>query len=262
MFIMKSFDFDGEKYKESSKHQKEWGSRLIQDLNLKGDEIILDLGCGDGILTAQLAEAVPQGRVLGIDSSLGMIETATKLIRNNLDFQVMDITEINFIEQFDFIFSNAALHWVKDHKNLLDNCFKALKPNGMIRFNFAADGNCSNYFDVIRRTIKEARYRKYFKGFEWPWYMPKISNYKELIEDCKFSEIAVWEENADWHFPNSEELIKWIEQPSLVPFLKFISEEDIEAFRKTVIKRMLENTKLEDGRFFETFRRINVLAKK
>ncbi|PRX31037.1 trans-aconitate methyltransferase [Orenia metallireducens] len=262
MFVVKNFEFDGEKYKKASKHQKEWGRRLIGELDLKGDETILDLGCGDGVLTAQLAEAVPKGRVLGIDASLGMVKTATRLLKENLDFQVMDINQINFIEQFDLIFSNAALHWVKDHNNLLNNCFKALKPKGTIRFNFAADGNCSNYFGVIRRTIKEARYRRYFNGFEWPWYMPKVSHYEELIAGCKFSQIEVWEENADWNFPNSAELVKWIEHPSLVPFLEFIAEEDAESFRNIVIKRMLESTELEDGRCFETFRRINVSARK
>ncbi len=73
---MKTFEFDGEKYKAASTHQKEWGNDLISQLSLKGSEAILDLGCGDGVLTGQLALLVPEGTVLGIDSSVGMIETA------------------------------------------------------------------------------------------------------------------------------------------------------------------------------------------
>lgn len=72
-------EFDGEKYRSASKHQKEWGSRIISELKLDGDEHILDLGCGDGVLTEQLANLVPNGLVVGIDASQGMIDTAKKL---------------------------------------------------------------------------------------------------------------------------------------------------------------------------------------
>ena len=73
-----TYEFDGRKYEKASAHQKEWGERLITELSLQGDEQILDLGCGDGKLTAQLAELVPEGSVLGIDASRGMIEVAQK----------------------------------------------------------------------------------------------------------------------------------------------------------------------------------------
>ena len=87
------FEFDGEKYKKASRHQKEWGNSLIEGLELKGNESILDLGCGDGILTENLALLVPDGRVLGIDASAGMIETAEKCVRDNLQFVRMDIKD-------------------------------------------------------------------------------------------------------------------------------------------------------------------------
>ncbi len=73
---MGTFEFDGEKYKKASRHQKEWGNKLISSLQLKGDETILDLGCGDGILIEQLSLLVPNGYVLGIDAFAGMIKTA------------------------------------------------------------------------------------------------------------------------------------------------------------------------------------------
>ncbi|PKP59652.1 MAG: methyltransferase type 11, partial [Candidatus Altiarchaeales archaeon HGW-Altiarchaeales-1] len=116
---------------------------------LHGNESILDLGCGDGILTEKLSQLVPKGKVIGIDASVGMINEAKKSEKENLHFLVMDINEINFSNEFDLIFSNATLHWVKDHKKLLANCHTALKSGGIIRFNFAGDGNCSNFFAVV-----------------------------------------------------------------------------------------------------------------
>lgn len=111
---------------------------------------------------------------MGIDASIGMINTAKELEGLNLSFMCLDIAEMEFNNNFDIIFSNAALHWVKDHERLLDSCRTALKPNGVVRFNFAGDGNCSNFYEVIRQVMNEPTYRKYFenfleKGYCWGW---------------------------------------------------------------------------------------------
>jgi trans-aconitate 2-methyltransferase len=256
------YEFNGEAYKKSSAHQKEWGNKIISELDLKGDEHILDLGCGDGVLTAELAKFVPDGLVLGIDASQGMIEAARKLSSKNLEFRLQDIDDLDYSEEFDLIISNAALHWVKDHNQLLANCFRSLKPDGSIRFNFAADGNCSHFFRVIRLAIKLPQYSNYFQSFKWPWFMPAVEEYEKLVNGSLFREIKVWGENADRYFPDKESLIKWIDQPSLVPLLEHISGADKQAFRNYVVEKMLEETLQADGRCFETFRRINLSAKK
>jgi ubiquinone/menaquinone biosynthesis C-methylase UbiE len=84
--ILAKFEFNGTQYKKASKHQKEWGNKIIFDLKLKGGESILDLGCGDGILTKNLSALVPKGKVIGIDASEGMISEAKKLEKENLVF--------------------------------------------------------------------------------------------------------------------------------------------------------------------------------
>jgi len=110
--------------------------------------------------------------------------------------------------------------------------------------------------------MSDMRYKKYFSGFYWPWYMPELDDYKKLIAEFKFREIKVREINADRFFPDADAMIKWIDQPSLVPLIKHIEKKDKPDFRNTVIMRMLEETKQEDGTCFETFRRLNVYAKK
>ncbi|MTV48527.1 methyltransferase domain-containing protein [Heliobacillus mobilis] len=259
---MNTHEFDGQKYKKASGHQKEWGNKIISELNLCGTEYILDLGCGDGVLTKELADRTPKGTVLGIDASVGMINAARELEQRNVSFQRMDINEIRFENQFDLIFSNAALHWVKDHDNLLQRTYQALKPQGTLRFNFAGDGNCSNFFSVIKQIMTESSYREFFDDFEWPWYMPKVDDYRELVERSNFRDVLVWEENSDRYFKNKDEMIRWIEQPSVVPFLKYLPEDGKRGFVDEVIKRMIERTEQPDGTCFETFRRINVLARK
>jgi trans-aconitate methyltransferase len=256
------YEFDGKKYEKASAHQKEWGQKLIHEINVSGTEHILDLGCGDGALSAQLAELVPRGKVLGIDASQGMIETAKKYRAGNLRFELMDINQLNFENEFDIVFSNATLHWIKDHDALLEKVRRSLRNDGVLRFNFAGDGNCSHFFNVIRDAMCHPLFKQYFTQYVWPWYMPKTEEYEALVRPFPFRDARVWAENADRFFSDENEMIKWIDQPSLVPFLKHVKDGDKQIFRNWVIERMVQRTCQADGTCFETFRRINVFAKK
>lgn len=256
------YEFDGKRYEQASAHQREWGKKLITELNLQGAERVLDLGCGDGTLSARIAEHLPDGEVVGIDASKGMIDAALPKERRNLHFIRLDIDDIDFIDRFDIVFSNAALHWVKDHGRLLSNVFSALHTPGKIRFNFAGDGNCRNFFEVIREAMALDRFSRYFYRFQWPWYMPTVTEYDDLVRETKLRHVRVWGENADTFFPDEKSMIKWLDQPSLVPFLVCIPQSDRMSFRDFVVARMVEKTRQVDNTYLETFRRINVFATK
>jgi trans-aconitate 2-methyltransferase len=257
-----TYEFDGKRYEKASAHQKEWGAKLISEFAFSGTERILDLGCGDGSITERLAELVPDGFVLGIDASEGMIEAAQKKQRPNLSFQLMDINRLGLSETFDLVFSNATLHWIRNHRVLWENITPLLSPNGMVRFNFAADGNCSHFIRVIRNAMALPEYKSYFQSFDWPWFMPGVEEYRHIVEAFNFSQVKVWGENADRTFPDRESIVGWINQPSIVPFLSHVPEDRKEAFRSYVIEQMLKETAQPGGGYFETFRRINVLVTK
>jgi trans-aconitate methyltransferase len=255
-------EFDGEKYRHASTHQREWGARLIAELQLKGTERILDLGCGDGALTAQLASLVRQGHVVGIDSSPSMIDAARRQAQPNLTFALCDINALAWEGEFDLVFSNATLHWVLDHHNLLRRVFRSLKEHGVLRCNFAAEGNCSNLNRIVRQVISQTKFAPYFTGFLWPWHMPKVDDYRALVGQFPFRESSVWGEQADHFFPDTDAMIRWIDQPSLVPFLGRIAAADRANFRAEVLEGMIRATRQRDGRCLETFRRINVFARR
>lgn len=255
-------EFDGKRYAQTSTHQKEWGIRLIEELNLRGDERILDVGCGDGALTAKLAEFVPDGAVTGIDASKGMIETAQTHKSSNLAFQHLDVINLNFNEEFDIVFSNAVLHWVKDHKTLLELLYRALKPSGKLRVSFAGEGNCSTLNNIALEVMGRNEFRDAFSGFEWPWYMPGVDEYSELVNRTPFNKAEVWGENADRYFPDENAMLGWVDHPAIVPFKQYLNPDLAEKFHKTVADLMVKSTKQSDGTCFEMFRRINVLAYK
>lgn len=260
--MTRRFEFDGEKYERHSTHQKEWGARLIEELGLKGEEDILDLGCGDGALTARLAELAPRGTVVGIDASTGMVAAAQKHLRPNLRFELSDIEDLDYEGAFDLVFSNAALHWVKGHQRLLANVWRALRPGGVVRFNFAAEGNCAQFFSVVQKVMALPEYAEFFAQFEWPWYMPATADYRRLVEEAGFAETSVWGENADRYFPNAAALAGWIDQPSIVPFLQVLSEEARTGFRDVVVADAAKLCRQPNGTYFVAFRRVNVLARK
>ncbi|HHE31830.1 MAG TPA: methyltransferase domain-containing protein [Chlorobaculum parvum] len=253
-------EFDGKRYEKASTHQQEWGRKLIAELGLKGRERVLDLGCGDGSLTAVIAGLLPEGEVVGIDASRGMIDAALPKSGGNLYFRLLDIDDLDFDNEFDLIFSNAALHWVKDHEKLLRNVRRALRPGGRVRFNFAGEGNCMAFFRVICEAMSDERFRSFFAAFEWPWFMPPQEVYHELAEVSGLRNVEVWDENADRYFPDADTIIRWIDQPSIVPFLPYLPESERLAFRDFVVRCMIEETQELDGRCFETFRRINFSA--
>lgn len=255
-------EFDGKKYEKASVHQREWGAKLIAEFGLQGNESVLDLGCGDGALTVQLAALVPQGEVVGIDASQGMIAAARPKEGGNLSFRKLDINDLDYTDRFGIVFSNATLNWVKDHRRMFQNVRRALRPGGRLRFNFAGDGNCSHFIVVIREAMAKEEYRPFFAEFEWPWYMPLVDEYQKLVEASGLQDVRVWGENADRYFPDEQTMIRWIDQPSLVPFLVHVDDREKESFRGFVVRRMIEEAKQADGTCFETFRRINVSARK
>ena len=255
-------EFEGKKYEQASAHQKELGAKVIAELNFRGGERVLDLGCGDGALTCMIADQLPDGWVLGIDASQGMIEAAMPKATANLDFRLLDIDDLDFEEAFDIIFSNATLHWVKDHRKLLCNVRRALRPGGRVRFDFAGEGNCVNFFAIVHEAMALDRFASAFDDFEWPWYMPSVAEYTALASESGLRNVKVWGGNADRYFPDKEAMIRWIDQPSIVPFLEILPETERTPFRDYVVKRMVERTSQPDGTCFETFRRINLSAER
>jgi len=111
-------------------------------------------------------------------------------------------------------------------------------------------------------VISQEQYAAYFRTFDWPWYMPAIDEYRAMLDEVPFAEKKVWGENADKYFESPEAMTKWIDQPSLVPFLACVAGKDRQRFRDAIVERMISETMQQDGTCFETFRRINVLTRK
>ena len=155
--------WDAQYYNRHSQFQYSEGIDTLSQLKLVGNERILDVGCGDGKLTAYLAQAVPQGFVVGIDISDNMINFAQDVYKtiSNLSFEQANATELSFNMEFDLVVSQACLHWIKDKKKAIQNMVQSLKPNGRILLR-AACAEKNPYAQSKMETTKLPHWKQYF----------------------------------------------------------------------------------------------------
>ena len=165
--------WDAEEYAKNSAAQLGWARELIAKLDLEGHEHVLDIGCGDGKVSAELARRVLRGSVVGVDSSVDMIRLARAAFppaaQGNLSFMLRDARELGFEDRFDVVFSNATLHWVKDHRAVLRSVAQSLKPRGRLLFQLGGRGNGGEIFEVARIMIASPAWSEFFPNFEFPW---------------------------------------------------------------------------------------------
>ncbi len=173
-------------YARQSSHQQAWARELIAKLKLTGREAVLDIGCGDGKVTAELAAQVPAGKVVGVDSSPEMIAFAAEkfALQNNLRFEVADASDLPFKNQFDVVFSNAALHWVDDHGPVLAGIRRSLKTGGRILLQMGGKGNASQLISIILPLMRREDWLPYFRDFKFSYGFHGPGEYRLWLSEA------------------------------------------------------------------------------
>jgi trans-aconitate 2-methyltransferase len=172
-------------YHRHSAEQQKWANELIDKLNLKGDEHLLDIGCGDGKVTAAIASRLPGGTVVGVDKSQDMIDFArANFEHGNAKFFQADASSLNFRDEFDVIFSNAALHWIIDHRPVLKGISGALKTSGRALLQMGGRGNAREILAVVQDVSRSPRWREYFSDFAFPYGFYGPEEYRAWLEEA------------------------------------------------------------------------------
>ena len=154
---------------------------MVKELNPQPNEQILDLGCGTGELTQQISAS--GACAIGIDSSAELIATAQQRFPN-VKFRRQDATQLSDIEQYDALFSNAVLHWIKDQDTLTRTMFHVLKPGGRLVAEFGGQGNVQTIVNALREKLWQYGYEQ--QAAVEPWYFPSVGQYASLLETHGF----------------------------------------------------------------------------
>lgn len=181
------YKWNPEEYQDNSDNQQKWGVDLITNLKLTGNERVLDIGCGVGNITAAIAERLPKGSIIGIDSSPNMVRQAKKNCpiskHPNLSFMVKDASRMDFVNEFDIVFSNACLHWIKNHLPVLQGIQRGLRSNGRILLQMGGRDNAKHILEVITLLIKQPQWASYFTDFDFPYGFYGPEDYKGWLAE-------------------------------------------------------------------------------
>ncbi|MEP7339107.1 MAG: methyltransferase domain-containing protein [Acidobacteriota bacterium] len=246
--------WDSELYNQKHAFVFQYGEDLLSLLDAKPGERILDVGCGAGQLTKQIADAGAE--VTGLDSSPEMIATA-RAAYPEINFLIADASDFSFAEPFDAIFSNAALHWVERAEDAIVCMSQALKPGGRFVVEFGGKGNIANIASSLEQAVHEVG------GIEVKAtnYFPRIGEYTSLLEKHGIEVASAVLFDRPTKLEGGEDgLENWI-MMFRGPRLNGLNDDE----RREVIervKRQLRDTQFKDGDWFADYRRLRITGRK
>jgi len=263
------YDWDASTYDRISDVIESWGHKIIEHRKWKGNEIVLDAGCGSGKLTKILSIKVPHGKVFAVDFDSSMITLAKEKLAkiSNIQFIKMDISKIELEEKVDVVFSNAVLHWILNHKKVFERFWQIFKPDGQLLIQCGGCSNLSKTLSIFNKVRNSNKFYNYFcnnKGEDiWkePWYFAKKEDTEKMLKEIGFKNIQVFLENKEAKFYNKEEYFLFIKTIVLRPYLEYLPNDMLkDKFAKAVIYEIETNVKELQWRL--DYVRLNINAEK
>ena len=254
--------WDAVQYDSVKAPQVDAGKELIALANVKQNDSVLDIGCGTGKLTLELSRLASGGTVVGIDPSGEMLEKAkgTSGAGDNIRFMLIPGQSMQFTDQFDLVFSNSALQWIQEQREVVGLVFRSLRKGGRIAFQLPAKDFCREFFAYTGAVITLLGYEKYFRNWQKPWYLPAKEEYETLLKDTGFKNISVFSKDYRIVFDSIGDVIAWWSSAGLRPFLELLSVREQEYF-KYAVAMSYESNRTDRGIEFD-FRRLFAFAEK
>jgi trans-aconitate 2-methyltransferase len=185
-------EWDAETYDAISDPQFEWGMEVLDRLELRGDEAVLDAGCGSGRVTAELAKRLTSGRLLAVDGSAAMIAKARERLGEGVTYLVADLTELEVERPVDLIFSTATFHWIPDHERLFACLHAALRPGGRIVAQCGGHGNIADYAEATREVSTRPEFAPHLGEVEELWNFATPEETERRLRRAGFAEARCW----------------------------------------------------------------------
>jgi trans-aconitate methyltransferase len=248
-------------YHRLSQPQVSWGKKVLSRLRLRGDETVLDAGCGTGRLTAELLEALPRGRVVGVDLSQNMLRSAGEHLRGQPDARVSlvaaDLLHLPFECAFDGIVSTAAFHWVQNHDALFVGLRRALRAAGWLE---AQCGGGPNILELRQRAdalAATARFAPFFAGFREPWLFQDAESAAATLRRAGFAHVRTSLEQAPTVLDDAEQYKDFVRNIVLRRHLEQLPTQEL---REAFMDNLTEQASTDSSPFSLDYWRLNLSA--
>jgi trans-aconitate 2-methyltransferase len=262
-------DWDPELYNRFRRYRAEPVEAILQRRDLRPDERIVDLGCGSGENTVELARRTAQGFALGIDSSPAMIERANRL-RDGLEsslaarvrFELGDIAQFTAREEYTLVFSNAALQWVSDRRSVLEACYRALVPGGRLVVQMPANHEETSQV-TLNQLAEEEPWRSILgRAVATPSHTVEApEHYRRFLGELGFFDVDCYYQTFNHPMGSPAEIVEWSRATTLRPFLDALPDEHHVGFIACWRIRM-EQAYGTTGPLIFPFRRIFIWARR
>lgn len=249
-------------YHRVSNPQFDWGTVVLERLPLRGDELVLDVGCGTGRLTDRLLERLPRGRVLAIDLSANMVSTARDFLRprhdRRLTLAIADAAALPIRDRADAIFSTATFHWVLDHPRLFRSLHAALKPAGRLVAQCGGHRNLARIHHRLDALRAEPEYAPYFTAWRDPWEFADATTTAQRLADAGFTQIDTSVESSPVVFADAPSFAVFVTNVICRPYLAHLPDASL---RDRFIESITAQAASDDPPFELDYWRLNLSAR-
>ena len=213
-------------------------------MKLQGHESLLDVGCGDGKITADFARLLPRGRVTGVGSSPEMVAYARQAYPSasypNLGFEVGAAEALDAkLGSFDWVFSNATLHWVPDQPGFLRGAREVLHPGGRLILSCGGRGNAAQVLEVFEQVGRQPRWNQYFHRFTNPYHFHSPEKYQVRLTEAEFRANRCELVPKDMTHTGVAGLAAWI-RTTWMPFTQQVPPEQESHFIEAIVTTYLD----------------------
>jgi trans-aconitate 2-methyltransferase len=265
--------------------QYKWGQQVLEWRKWHGDEIVMDAGCGSGLLTRQLAKKVPRGKVYGVDIDSNMVRQARKNLQplDNVEVIESSFTDVKLPQRLDVIFSNSALHWVRDHRNAFQTFWEMLKPmnstnkdavvsgnsvgnvgNSQLLIQCGGHGNLQQIITLLEQARQLNQFKAYFTNWKQSWYFANPEDTDKLLNEIGYVNSRVYSNRDCITLPNRHIYSRFIKTVVAKPYLDRLSTDNSDKLKTAFLELFLDQVKKYSGksktRWFLDFVRLNIVA--
>jgi trans-aconitate 2-methyltransferase len=248
-------DWNADVYHRVSGPQVAMAAAVLDRLELRGDETVLDAGCGTGRVTRLLLDRLPRGRVIAVDAAAEMVARARgELAGLRADVRHADLAELVLPEgeSVDAVFSNATFHWVPDHDALFAALAAALRPGGRMSVQCGGEGNVAGVHAAALQAAADSGLGHRFAGWPRPWNFAGVEQTEARLRAAGFAEVRCWLQA--WPV-TPDEPRAYLETVCLGPHLERLADDERERFLDAVMVRLGERPLLD-------YVRLNIVARR